>query len=201
MNRNPIQYYHEFVNEAFRDDAEKHDVQQELDNLNTLRDAGIIEPSQLHKRRLEITRKAGGSKAVMNDPILGEIMAPNLYRALQSPEWQALEADGWRNIANDRQLFNGTIVLSANNGQSGLQITTNRYIRRVYPICRSLSWKKKQAQVVINHIPGDGVNLYLNAFRWIKAIVDPASDVSAFLPKRARQAIENPLTIYGKSIS
>lgn len=193
MNRNPIKYYHEFINESFRDDDEKREVKQELDNLHALKDAGLIEPEQLRSRRNEIIRKAGGSKAVMNDPILGEIMAPDLYRALQSPEWQELEADGWRNIANDRHLFNGTLIISSNNGESGLQITTNRYVRRVYPN------SGQQAQVVVNHIPGDGVNLYLNAFRWIKAIVDPRSSISAFLPKRARQAVENPLTIYGKA--
>jgi hypothetical protein len=97
------------------------------------------------------------------------------------------------NIANDRNLFNGTIIFSANEGRSGLQITTNRYIRRVYPN------SGQQAQVVINHIPGDGFNLYLNAFRWIKSMVDQRSDISAFLPKKARQSVETPLTIYGKA--
>jgi hypothetical protein len=193
MNRNPIKYYHEFVNEAFRDDDEKRGVKDEMDNLIALRDAGMIEPEQIKRRRHEIVRQAGGSRAMMQDPILGEVMAPDLYRALQSPEWQALEADGWQNIANDRHLFNGTLIISANQGRSGLQITTNRYVRRVYPN------SGQQAQVVINHIPGDGINLYLNAFRWVKAIVDPRSDISAFLPKRARQAVETPLTIYGKS--
>jgi hypothetical protein len=43
MNRNPIKYYNEFVNEAFRDDAEKHAVRQELDDLNTLHGAGLVD--------------------------------------------------------------------------------------------------------------------------------------------------------------
>lgn len=123
-----------------------------------MKDAGLIEPEQLKSRRNDIIRKAGGSRAVIRDLILGEIIAPTLYRALQSSEWQALEADGWRNIATDKHLFNGTLVISSNRGESGLQITTNQYVRRVYPN------SGKQPQVIVNHIPGDGVNLYLNAF-------------------------------------
>lgn len=116
------------------------------------------------------------------------MIAPNLYRAVQSPEFQALVNDGWTVSSTDKQMFLGTLAITTpvanrhgpNGWPTSMAVSKNRYIRRI--------WSGGQPQVLVDNVPGDETtgDLYVNAFKWIRSNIDPNHPGLRTLPKRAR---------------
>jgi hypothetical protein len=147
----------------------------------------------------------------ITDPTLGEVIAPELFQAMQTPEFQALADEGWTISSTPHQMFNGTVAIttgSANrNGPNGwptsIAITKNGYIRRIWSGSAytgqgsSRGEKGGQPQVMVSNLPGAGTALYQAAFRWIRANIDPTSPNLNSLPKGNRSDAGTGIKRYG----
>ena len=174
----------EFVNEAMSPEE-----RQELMDFGELASVGVVEPKAYDKLRRKAYYRSGlRVNDVLNDPEMAQMIAPNLYRAMQSPEFQALVNDGWTVSSTDKQMFLGTLAITTpvanrrgpNGWPTSIAVSKNRYIRRI--------WSGSLPQVLVNNLSGDETtgDLYVNAFKWIRSNIDPNHPGLRILSKRAR---------------
>lgn len=188
--------FDQFVNEELSQE-EKDRLRREAEDFAELHRAGVIEPKQYDKFRRKLYRKMGGGMDPITDPTLGEVIAPELFQAMQTPEFQALAEDGWTVSSTPLQMFNGTVAITTNsvyrNGPNGwptsIAITKNGYVRRI--------WSGGQPQVMIPDLPGTGIERYQNAFRWIRGNIDPTNPNLNSLPKSKRNDDGTGIKRYG----
>lgn len=202
--------YDYFINEVLTDD-ERAVAADELRNIQDLISRGMIDKSMFIAKRREIMKKVGGISKLVSDPILGEVSSPDLYQAMQSPEYEALRRDGWYESSTDKQKFNGTLAITtehatvggANNLPTSIAISGNGYIRRIWtagPNSQFHSFTKHmdgEPQVLVGNLHGTGVDAYTNAFRWIKSNINPMSPGLLTLTKPKRTDHGTPLRRYG----
>lgn len=188
--------FDQFVNEELSQE-EKDRIRREAEDFGELHRAGVIEPKQYDKFRRKLYRNMGGGMDLITDPTLGEVIAPELFQAMQTPEFQALAEDGWTISSTPLQMFNGTVAITTNSadrtGPNGwhtsIAITKNGYVRRI--------WSGGQPQVMVSNLPGTGTERYQNAFRWIRGNIDPTSPNLNSLPKSKRNDGGTGIKRYG----
>lgn len=188
--------FDQFVNEELSQE-EKDRIRREAEDFGELHRAGVIEPKQYDKFRRKLYRSMGGGMDPITDPTLGEVIAPELFQAMQTPEFQALAEDGWTVSSTPLQMFNGTVAITTNsanrNGPNGwptsIAITKNGYVRRI--------WSGGQPQVMVSNLPGSETERYQAAFRWIRGNIDPTSPNLNSLPKSKRNDGGTGIKRYG----
>lgn len=184
MKTTKVKPFDQFINEGYADDAEKHADLADMKDLATMHAAGLVPSNAVRNKRREIIKRAGGEMKVMNDPILGQAITGDLYAALNSPEWKMMQEKGWKVVSTDRQLFNGSLLITTNLAKyRAMQITATRHIRRVRI---NVEWKGAPA-VIINDLPGSGAQIYINGLKWIDCNIDPKSDDLKSFPKPLRR--------------
>jgi len=202
--------FDQFINEELSQE-EKDRIRREAEDFGELNRAGVIEPKQYDKFRRKLYRSMGGGMDPINDPTLGEVIAPELFQAMQTPEFQALAEDGWTVSSTPLQMFNGTVAITTNsanrNGPNGwptsIAITKAGYVRRIWSgkgyVGQATSRHEQggQPQVMISGLPGSGTERYQNAFRWIRGNIDPTSPNLNSLPKSKRNDGGTGIKRYG----
>lgn len=197
--------YDYFVNEVLTAD-QKDELANELRDIQQMISQGMIDKREFIAKRREIMRKVGGISNLVGDAVLGEVCMPELCEAMKSTEYRDLLEEGWYKSSTDKQLFNGTIALTTdyalrggpNNWPTSIAVSSNGYVRRIWtagPTGYRANYKHAhgEPQVLVNNLPGDGVDQYRAAFQWIQANINPESQGLASLPMSRRR--ESPSNV------
>jgi hypothetical protein len=184
MKSRKVKKFNELVNEGYLNDDEKREDLEHIKDLTALQSAGLVSSDAIRAKKREIIKKAGGGMKTLEDPILGQAITYGIYETLRSPEWKMMQEKGWYIVSTERQLFNGSLLITtkATKNQRAMQITETRYIRRVRI---NVEWKGDPG-VMINGLPGEGPEIYINGLRWINANINPKDGDLESFPKNLR---------------
>ena len=151
--------FHKFVMEDFAYDEEtKRKIAEELADLHSLSELNLIPQNVLDAKRKEIMKKSGDPEAVWKDPVLGPLIASDIYQSLKTPEFKALQDLGYVVRSTYRQIMNGSIAVAPPTAKLAMTIRSDGGVFRPGSGSRKLEYEA----------PGSGYSMYANAYAWIK---------------------------------
>ena len=207
-----VKQFGQFVTEVLSyDDAAKERIASEMADIDTIADLGLISPEVVRSKKLQIVKLSGDPEALTNDPILGPIIASEIFKAVKSEPWKKLQEMGYVFSSNYKQVINGTFVMTTLKalgaerktfiqyyGNSSTKTNKNPVSLAIYPslVVRRLNKGDRPGKLLdMSNSSIDVNSFYEYALNWIINKIDE-TDVDLSSRSRTKNVRTNEVINY-----